>query len=434
MKRLLFVLLATLPCSTQALQQLFPGGTYNSAVPTPQSVLGYEIGDRFTDFRSLERYIDKLVASSDRIKRITYGSTNEQRPLQLLIISSPQNLTRLDEIKAGNKKLTDPRTLKSKAEAEQLINSLQGIVWFSYGVHGNESSSPEAAILTAYQLCAGTDERTKNILDNLVVLIDPAVNPDGRERYVQWANAATGIKPNTNPDAYEHSEPWPSGRTNHYFFDLNRDWAWQTQRETQARIPLYRTWMPHAHVDFHEMGYTSTYFFFPAAAPIHAEFPPEVKKWGAIYGKGNAEAFDKLGSGYYTAEFFDLYYPGYGDSWPTFNGAIGMTYEQAGGANVAIKKPDGTLLTLRQRALNHFTTGIATLETTVRHKQERLQDFFWILGIRIEKPVAYQGIPHQRRVRPEPRSAACENTHHAGHRSPPTARNSITGCSAFLHC
>ncbi|MBI3578781.1 MAG: hypothetical protein HY089_05135 [Ignavibacteriales bacterium] len=372
-------------CFAQQGFDFFPGGTYNPAIPSPKSVLGYTIGERFTDFRNLEKYIDKLVPSSDRVKRLYYGETNEHRPLQVLIISSPKNLSRLDEIKSANKKLTDPRTIKSKTEADEIIKSLPAIVWLSYGVHGNESSSPEAAMATAYQLCAGMDARTMNILENAVVIIDPAVNPDGRERYVQWVNSTTGAKPNINPDAVEHSEPWPGGRTNHFYFDLNRDWAWQTQKETRGRIPLYREWMPHVHVDFHEMGYTSTYFFFPATKPFHTTLPAEVKKWGEIFGKGNAEAFDKIGSSYYVAEDFDLFYPGYGDSWPTFNGAIGMTYEQAGHsrAGLAIKKPSGEVLTLRSRARNHFTTSIATLETAVKNRQEKISDFykFWESGL-----------------------------------------------------
>ncbi|HXG38713.1 MAG TPA: M14 family zinc carboxypeptidase [Bacteroidota bacterium] len=386
MKQLAALLFVVAAASAQQSFELLPGSSYNPAIPSPQSVLRYDIGDRFTDYRNLEKFYDKLVASSDRIQRIVYGETYEMRPLQLLIISSPKNLARLDEIKANNKKLTDPRTFRSKAEAEQIINSLPAIVWLSYGVHGNEACSPEAAMLTAYQLCAGTDQRTLDILENVIVLIDPAVNPDGRERYVQWVNSTLGSKPNVNPDAIEHSEPWPGGRTNHYYFDLNRDWAWQTQKETRARIPLYREWMPHTHVDFHEMGHTSTYFFFPAAPPVHTELPPEVKKWGMIYGKGNAEALQKIGQQYYVGESFDLYYPAYGDSWPTFNGAIGMTYEQAGGSrgSFAVRKPNGDTLTLRQRALNHFTTGIATLETTVKYKKERLQDFFafWESGLK----------------------------------------------------
>lgn len=367
-----------------AQQPFLPTGTYDNAIPVPSSALGYEIGERFTDFRNLERYLEKLSATSDRVRLIQYGETYERRPLRVLVISSPQNLSRLEEIKSSNRLLTDPRRLGN--QKENILRSLPAIVWLSYGVHGNESSSPEAALLTAYQLSAGTDKSTQEILQNLVVLLDPVVNPDGRERYVQWIHSALGSRPNANPHAMEHSEPWPGGRTNHYLFDLNRDWAWMTQKETEARIRLYREWMPHVHVDFHEMGHGSTYFFFPAAAPLHTEFPPEVKKWGQIYGKGNAEALDRFGIPYYTAESFDLFYPGYGDSWPTFNGAIGMTYEQAGGgiASVAVKRPDGQVLTLKDRVRNHFLTGMATLETTVKHKKERLQDFagFWESGLK----------------------------------------------------
>ncbi|MEX0602788.1 MAG: hypothetical protein WD295_05570, partial [Bacteroidota bacterium] len=172
--------------------------------------------------------------------------------------------------------------------------------------------------------------------------------------------------------------PWPGGRFNHYLFDLNRDWSWSTQQETQQRLRLYREIMPHVHVDFHEMDYSSTYFFFPAAHPLHREFPAEVKHWGEIFARGNSRALDRHGVPYFTGESFDLFYPGYGDSWPTFNGAIGMTYEQAGHgrAGLAIRRPDGTLLTLADRARNHFLTSIATLETAIRHRTARSRDFF----------------------------------------------------------
>ena len=272
MKNLLLVLCAVSIGFAQEMTYFFPGGTYDTKIPTPQSVLGYRIGERFTDFRHLEMYLDKLVSSSDRVKRFIYGETNELRPLQALVISSPENLARLDEIKAANKRLTDPRTVGSRSEAEGIINDLPVIVYLSYGVHGNEACSTEAAMLTAYQLSAGTDEQTQAILEKAVVIIDPDVNPDGRERYVEWVNATLGVRPNANPIAIEHSEQWPGGRTNHYFFDLNRDWSWQTQKETRARVQFYRQWMPHVHVDYHEMGYASTYFFFPAAVPLCAAF------------------------------------------------------------------------------------------------------------------------------------------------------------------
>ena len=362
----------------QEMAYFFPSGTYDRSVPIPRSVLGYEVGERFTDYRNLELFVQRLVSSSDRVRHIVYGQSNEHRSLQALIISSTKNLGKLDEIKEANRRLTDPRTLKSRPVAEEIINSLPVIVYLSYGVHGNEASSTEAAILTAYQLCAGTDKRTLEILENAIVVLDPNVNPDGRERYVQWVNSILGVRPNSFPFAIEHSEPWPGGRTNHYFFDLNRDWSWQTQVETRARMEFYRQFMPHVHVDYHEMGYNSSYFFFPAAVPFHESLPPEVKKWGQIFGKGNAEAFDRLGIAYFVGEQFDMFYPGYGDSWPTFNGAVGMTYEQAGSsrAAMAVKRPDGKILTLRDRVRNHFVTGIATLETSVKNRRERIADFF----------------------------------------------------------
>lgn len=391
MKRILILLFIAATSYAQELSDFFPGGTYDPKIPTPKSLLGYKIGDRFTDCARLNAYYDKLVASSDRIRRVAYGETNEFRSLQVLIISSPQNIGKLEEIRLANKKLTDPRTLQSKAEVDKILSSIPVIVFLSYGVHGNESSSPEAAMAVAYQLCAGTDPRTQAILNNALILIDPNVNPDGHERYVQWVNSTLGSRPNLNPSSIEHSEPWPGGRTNHFFFDLNRDLSWQTQKETRARIRMYREWMPHVHVDYHEMGYSGSYFFFPAAVPIHESLPPEVVKWGTIFGKGNAEAFDKLGLPYFVGEEFDMFYPGYGDSWPTFNGAIGMTYEQAGGsrAALAVRKPNGQLLTLRDRARDHFVTSIATLETSVKNKKERLEDFykFWVTALTPPAPI-----------------------------------------------
>jgi hypothetical protein len=391
MKRIFFVLLITTCAFAQKSAEFYPGGTNDPKVPTPETVLGYNIGARFTDYASLNAFFEKLVATSDRIRRVAYGETTEGRSLQAFIISSPGNLGRLEEIRLANLRLTDPRSLKSKDEAEKIMAMLPVIVYLSYGVHGNEASSPEAAMAAAYQLCAGTDSRTQTILENAVVIIDPNVNPDGRERYIQWVNSMLGAKPNLNPSSIEHSEPWPGGRTNHYFFDLNRDLSWQTQQETRARVKFYRSWMPHVHVDYHEMEYSSSYFFFPAAVPVHESLPPEVLKWGKIFGQGNAEAFDKLGLPYYVGERFDMFYPGYGDSWPTFNGAIGMTYEQAGGsrASLAVRKPNGQILTLRDRARNHFVTSIATLETSLKNKKERLADFygFWVTALNTTSPI-----------------------------------------------
>ena len=384
---LIFAISGTLLAQKQI--QYFEGTEYDPRVPSPKSILGYDIGDRFTDYQSMGQYIDRILPSSPRVRRVVYGESYEHRPLQILIVTSPANLARLDEIRTANLRLTDPRNFKSRKESDDVISSMPVIVWLAYGVHGNEASSPEAALLTLYQLCAGTDKKAQRFLDHAVVIIDPDVNPDGRERYVQWNNSVANFPPNPNPGAREQSEGWPGGRGNHYYFDMNRDWSWLTQQETRARVKLYREWMPHVYVDYHEMGSNSSYFFFPARAPIHAEFPESVLKWEKIFGKGNAGAFDRLGISYFSGEEFDLLYPGFGDTWPTFHGAIGMTYEQAGGgAGVAIRRRTGQILTLRERARNHFVTGMATIETAVDNQKEKVQDFydFWELGLKNQSP------------------------------------------------
>ncbi|MCU0452639.1 MAG: M14 family metallopeptidase [Bacteroidetes bacterium] len=376
----LFALAFLVASTSLEAQTWLPIGSVDAAVPSLESLLGHPPGKAFSDARSVDRVIDGLAAASSRVRVVAYGSSVEGRALRAMVITTPERHARLNEVRAANLRLTDPRTL-SASEATKLAESLPAIAWVSAGVHGNESSSPEAALALAWQLAAGTDERTSSILRDAVVIVDPVLNPDGRARYVDWYRRTATDPPSHAWDAAEHAEPWPGGRTNHYFFDLNRDWAWHTQAESRARIEFYRQWMPHTHVDLHEMGPFSTYFFFPAAPPFHQALPPEVAAWGQIYGAANAAALDGVGAAYYVAENFDMFYPGYGDSWPTFNGAIGMTFEQAGGgrAGLAIRRPDGTMLTLLERIRNHFVTSLTTIETTVRRRQERLRDFaaFW---------------------------------------------------------
>ncbi|HET6762957.1 MAG TPA: M14 family metallopeptidase, partial [Longimicrobiaceae bacterium] len=275
---------------------------------------------------------------------------------------------------AANAELTRPET--SPARAAQVASSNPAVVYFSYGVHGNESSSSEAAMWTAWDLARNAPE-VRGALDSLVVVIDPTTNPDGRDRYVNWFNSVVGAQPNPDPAAREHHEPWPGGRYNHYYFDLNRDWAWATQPETRARLATWGTWNPQVHVDFHEMGYNSTYFFFPATAPINPIYPAYVLQWGKRFGQGNAQAFDQHGWDYFTGDEYDLFYPGYGDSWPSLTGAIGMTYEQAGHSmgGLSIRRDAGDTLTLRDRAMHHWTTSQATLRTAAAGKTQLLMDY-----------------------------------------------------------
>ncbi len=381
MNRRLFALFLLLTCALGAAAQddpLKPSSRYDPAVPTVDSTLGYRVGEAFTPYAELERYYKTLAGSSNRIRLEPYGKSIEGRTLYLVIISTPENLARLDAIRAATAKLADPRTT-TPAEAQALAASTPAVVWLSYNVHGNEAVSSEAAMQVAYELAASQDERVLDWLGHAVVVLDPVLNPDGRERYVQFFRSTLGKNPNSDRFAAEHQERWPGGRTNHYLFDLNRDWAWQTQPESRARVHAYRQWNPQVHVDFHEMGPEATYYFAPPAEPVHETVAPLLKKWFEIYGRGNAAAFDRYGFRYYTGEDFDLFYPSYGDSWPSLNGAIGMTYEQAGGPagglTLTLREGQRTL-TLRDRAARHFTSSLATIDTSVKNREARLRDFY----------------------------------------------------------
>jgi zinc carboxypeptidase len=344
-------------------------------VPRPDAVLGYPLGSRFTPWERTLSYLEALAAASPRVKMWEYGRTYEGRPLELLAFSTPENLAHLDEIRRERLRLADPGEL-SQRERERLVERLPAVVWLAYGVHGNESSSAEAALAVAYVLAAAEGE-TAAMLKNVIVLLDPLANPDGHERYVQSYRQRRGEDPNPHRAASEHWEPWPGGRPNHYLIDLNRDWAWASQQETRYRLAAYRAWEPQVYVDFHEMGSNSSYFFPPAAEPIHPRIDRRIVSWLDVFGRGNAEAFDRQGWVYYKSENYDLFYPGYGDSYPGLRGAVGMTYEVAGGGGggLALALPDGTTLTLADRAARHFTTSLATLKTAARNGRKLLEDF-----------------------------------------------------------
>ncbi|HYX24797.1 MAG TPA: M14 family zinc carboxypeptidase, partial [Thermoanaerobaculia bacterium] len=344
-------------------------------LPRPETVLGYPLGARFTSWDRIVAYLEALDAASTRVKTWEYGRTYEGRPLKLVAISSPENIERLDEIRVNVQRLADPAGL-SGSERERLLRRTPAVVWLAYGVHGNESSSAEAALGTAYVLAAAQGE-TAQMLENLVVLVDPLQNPDGRERYVDGYRQRRGGEANPRRAAAEHFEAWPGGRQNHYVIDLNRDWAWASQQETRQRLAAYRSWEPQVYVDFHEMSSESSYFFPPAAEPIHPQIDRRVLGWLEKFGRANAAAFDRQGWIYFKEESYDLFYPGYGDSYPSLRGAVGMTYEMAGGgrAGIAMALQDGTVLTLADRVARHLTTSLATVRTAAKNSRQILEDF-----------------------------------------------------------
>ncbi|HEX4961137.1 MAG TPA: M14 family metallopeptidase [Thermoanaerobaculia bacterium] len=344
-------------------------------LPRPETFLGYPLGARFTSWDRIVSYLEALDAASPRVKAWEYGRSYEGRPLKLVAISSVENIERLEEIRANVQRLADPAGLTGN-ERERLLRHTPVIVWLAYGVHGNESSSAEAAMGAAYVLAAAQGEMAQ-MLENMVVLIDPLQNPDGRERYVSGYRQRRGEDANPRRTSAEHFEAWPGGRQNHYVIDLNRDWAWASQQETRQRLVAYRSWEPQVYVDFHEMGSESSYFFPPAAEPINPQIDRRILGWLDKFGRANAAAFDRQGWIYFKEENYDLFYPGYGDSYPSLRGAVGMTYEMAGGgrAGVAVSLQDGTVLTLADRVARHLTTSLATVRTAAKNGKKLLEDF-----------------------------------------------------------
>ncbi|MCX2744746.1 M14 family metallopeptidase [Mangrovivirga sp. M17] len=341
-----------------------------SQTKSPSEFLGYELGEQFTYHHRVVDYFYHLEEEKpENIKLIEYGRTYENRPLLYAIVTSEDNLQNIEKIRTRNIE----RVNKGTTEAN---NSDPAIVWLSYNVHGNEANSTEASMKTAYNLLTNLSE-TSDLLKNTVVIIDPCLNPDGRDRYVHWYRQVANIKPDINPVGREHHEPWPGGRQNHYLFDLNRDWAWITQIESRQRIKVYNEWMPQIHVDFHEQSHTSPYYFAPASEPFHELISDWQRDFQVAIGKNNATSFDKQGWLYFTKERFDLLYPSYGDTYPMFSGSIGMTYEQAGHsfAGLGIKLPGGDTLTLKDRLEHHFTSGMSTIRTASENRSDLLNNF-----------------------------------------------------------
>lgn len=335
---------------------------------SPSQFLGYELGNQWTPHHKVMDYVDHLVEESPLAEAETYGESYEGRKLKLVYVSSEGNMDRLEEIRQNNLR----RVGLINGEPDENKTT---IVWLSYNVHGNEPSSSEAALETLYELLRSDNVDTKKWLQNTVVIIDPMLNPDGRNRYTSWYKQSSGETPNASLDAREHHEPWPGGRTNHYYFDLNRDWAWLTQKESRLRLKQYQQWMPHVHVDFHEQSYDSPYYFAPAAEPFHAAITDWQRDFQHTIGKNNASHFDKNNWLYFTDEIFDLFYPSYGDTYPIFNGAIGMTYEQGGQVGLAIKKVEGDTLTLNDRLTHHKVSGLSTIEVASENAEELVEQF-----------------------------------------------------------
>ncbi len=349
------------------------GAQYDAAVPSPENLLGFPLGQRFASPTEIERCLRAWCDTSPRLLLVEYARSHENRPLYYLVISSPENLARRKQIQADLARLADPRGL-SDAEAEQLLARLPGVAWFAYSIHGNETSGADAALAVIYHLAAAGNPEVADLLTNLVVIVDPMMNPDGRHRFLQQTLVHGGAMPNVDDQSLQHRGYWPSGRTNHYLFDLNRDWILGIHPETRGRIRGIRQWHPLLVIDAHEMGALNTYLFSPARDPRNPHYPERRYYWGDVFARDQAAAFDRRGWVYYTGEWADDWYAGY-SSWAAFRGSLFILYEQARVARDAVRRPEGTLLTYRESVHHQITSTLANLRTLREHAATLLREF-----------------------------------------------------------
>ncbi|MBI2796525.1 MAG: hypothetical protein HYX65_07480 [Gemmatimonadetes bacterium] len=350
-------------------------GPYRAAVPRPEALLGYAVGTWHTQYAWQEKVLLGIAdAARDRVRVEEIGRTAEKRTMRLYVVSSPENIARLDAIRADLDRIADPRGA-SQAELDAVVARTPAVVWFSGSVHGDEVPGFEASMQLLYHFAASDDPVVTSLLRDAIVIINPSSNPDGHERFSTWSNSVAVGSPERQALEQQQNQPWSiRGRFNHYRFDMNRDLMAMTQQEVRNIVRGMLRWHPMVTADLH--GYTTQYYMAPAARPVNANiggaFPV---KWNEIIGAGNAAAFDQYGWLYYVRDQFDLYYPGYYDSWPALNGAMGATYETDGGPALLKRRADGTLLSLRDGIAKHYVAAIATMETTARRARERVRDY-----------------------------------------------------------
>jgi hypothetical protein len=379
MKRLsLLFAFCLLPTAVVFAQEpaLWPGAKYDPAIPTIKSVLGHDHGEVITPPEGVAQYLQALQkAAPTRARLIEYARSWEGRPLWLFIIGSPERIAKLEQVKTDLQRFADPRRT-SAADAERLVKELPVVVWLVHGVHGNEISSADAALVEAYHLLASQgDAGVDAVFRDALVLIDPMQNPDGRARFVFQNLIGRAATPDPAPYSAEHDEPWPGGRSNHYLFDMNRDWFAQSQPETRGRIKIGLEFVPQITVDLHEQGGDNAYYFAPPADPLNPHITrSQVAAW-ELLGRANAARFDERGWPYYIREVYDAFYPGYGDSWPTFQGSIGMTYEQASARGLTFTRSDGDTLTYRDGVMHHFNAAITTAITAAQNRERFMRDY-----------------------------------------------------------
>lgn len=355
--------------------EFFPGARYRAAVPTQQSILGFANGHRAASPAEITQCLRAWTeAAPDRTRLVEYARSHENRPLHYVIVTAPDNLNRVETIRAGLARLGDPRTLAA-GEADKLVEQSPAVAWLGFTIHGDETEGSDAALALLYHLVAAENEEVAELLKNVVVIIDPLMNPDGRERFIKMIAEHRGVSPNLDSQSLLHSGYWPRGRGNHYLFDLNRDSILGVHPETRGRLREISRWNPQLLVDAHGMGALDTHLFSPPRAPVNHNIPAERARWGALFARDQARAFDREQLLYYTGEWHEEWYPGYTDAWASYRGAIGILYEQARVAEDGVRRPEGRILSYRESLRHHVIGAMANLTTLSRNRQQLLNYF-----------------------------------------------------------
>ena len=368
----------TLLDATSLSKDLYPqtilNGNYEDNIDNPSQFLDFNYGDRVATPEQVTDALNKWSKQSNKLKVVEYAKTHEGRPLHAVFISSPENLNNLDKIKNKISELSDARNTSDR-EATQIIKTLPAVAWMAYSIHGNETSGGDAALGLIYHLIANQDKDILNMLDEMIIIIDPLMNPDGRARFAKNLEQYRGTAPNYDDQSLLHTGDWPYGRTNHYYFDLNRDWLYLTQPETQGRVALINQWRPQILVDGHEMGPQDTFMTGPPREPINKNIDKDLIKWGNVFAQDQASAFDKNNWRFYTGEWHEDLYPGY-SFYVQFRGTLGILYEQSRMAEDGVKRPEGTIQSYKESVHHQFVSTLANLETLLDNSKSIYQDYW----------------------------------------------------------
>ncbi len=362
---------ATIPSPAQE-SALVSGAALVQGIKSPDAFLGYPLGSRPARYADVVAYFTYMAGASPRVKLVEMGKTYEGRVQYYAIVTAEENHARIETIRQALSRIAAGEREESSG---QIPDNLPLVAWVAYGVHGDELSSVDAALQVLYQYAAASDQATVSALRNLVICIEPSQNPDGRERFLGQMEQWRGPIPNPDAQSIQHSGMWPYGRGNHYLFDLNRDWFFLTQVESRNRVAAVSSWHPQVVIDAHEMGAYDTYLFSPPREPVNPHVSASTKKWWKVFAGDQAKAFDRYGWSYYTREWLDEWYPGYGSSWSLYLDGVGILYEQAGVDGSLVKRPDGTTLTYREAVHHHVVSTVANLTTASANRGEILSDF-----------------------------------------------------------